>query len=63
MQIPVHKKRIKVVKQTIWSVSILPNISKIYEKITYNQLYEYFMINLFPINVDFVKDIVINTAF
>ena len=37
-------------------VSILPNISKIYEKIIYNQLYEYFHDKLFPSQCGFRKD-------
>ena len=45
--IPVHKKRI--------NVSILPNILKIYEKIIYNQLYEYFNDKLFPGQCEFRK--------
>ena len=36
-------------------MSILPNISKIYEKIIYNQLYEYFHDKLFPSKCGFRK--------
>ena len=44
-------------------VSILQNISKIYEKIIYNQLYECFIDKLFPSKVDFVRELVLNTVF
>ena len=37
-------------------VSILPNTAKIYEKIIYNQLYEYFHDKLFPSQCGFRKD-------
>ena len=38
---PIHKKKDKRDKTNYRPVSILPNISKIYEKLIYNQLYEY----------------------
>ena len=40
--IPVHKKKEKSDKTNYRPVSILPNLSKIYEKLIYNQLYDYF---------------------
>ena len=40
--IPVHKKKDKCVKENYRPVSILTNISKVYEKLLYNQLYSYF---------------------
>ena len=40
--IPVHKKEIKSDKVNYRPVSILPNLSKIYEKLKYQQLYEHF---------------------
>ena len=40
--IPVHKKEIKSDKVNYRPVSILPNLSKIYEKLMYQQLYEHF---------------------
>ena len=40
--IPVHKKNEKSDKTNYRSVSILTNISKIYEKLLYNQLSKYF---------------------
>ena len=39
---PIHKKKGKSDKTNYRPVSILPNISKIYEKLIYNQLYDYF---------------------
>ena len=45
----------KVIKQNYRLVSILANISKIYEKIIYNQLYEYFHDKLFPSQCGFRK--------
>ena len=57
------RKKDKSDKTNYRPVSILPKISKLYEKIIYNQLYEYFMINFFLVNVDFVRDIVLNTVF
>ena len=54
-------KNDKRYKTNYWLVSILPNISKICEKIIYNQLYEYF--NDFLVNVDFLRDIDLNTVF
>ena len=45
-----------MIKQTIrQKVYILPNISKIYEKIIYNQFYEYFYDKLFPSQCGFRK--------
>ena len=46
--IPVYKKKDKCEKTKYWSVRILPNILKIYEKIIYNQVYEYLNDKLFP---------------
>ena len=48
---PVHKKKDKSDRP----VSILPNTSKIYEKIIYNKLYEYFHDKLFPSQCGFPK--------
>ena len=39
---PVHKKKDKSDKINYRPVSILTNISKIYDKLIYNQLYDYF---------------------
>ena len=57
--LPVHKNKDKSDKTNYRPVSILSNISKIYEKIIYNQL----IINFFLVNVAFVRDIVLNTVF
>ena len=40
--IPVHKKEIKSDKINYRPVSILPSLSKTYEKLMYQQLYEHF---------------------
>ena len=53
--IQVHRKKDKTDKTNYCPVSILPNISKIYEKIIYNQLYEYFHDKLFPSQCGFRK--------
>ena len=42
------------------TVSILSNISKIYEKIICNKLREYFKGKYLQVNVDFVREIVLN---
>ena len=39
---PVYKKNLRADKENYRPVSILPNISKIYERWLYKQLYEYF---------------------
>ena len=39
---PVHKKEVKSGKAVYRPVSIPPNLSKIYEKLIYQQLYEHF---------------------
>ena len=54
--IPVHNKKDKSNKRNCRSVSILPSISKIYEKIIYNQLYKYFHDKLFPNQCGFRKE-------
>ena len=40
--IPVHKKKDKCIKENYPPVKILTKISKVYEKLLYNQLYSYF---------------------
>ena len=40
--IPVHKKKDKCVKENYPPVKILTKISKVYEKLLYNQLFSYF---------------------
>ena len=53
--IPVHKKKEKSVKTNYRPVSILPNLSKTYEKLIYNQLYYYFDKILLPSQCGFRK--------
>ena len=53
--IPVHKKKQKSDKTNYRPVSILPNLSKIYEKLIYNQLYDYFDKILLPSQCGFRK--------
>ena len=53
--IPAHKKNDKCDKSNYRPVSILPNISKIYERLIYNQLYEYFDKILSPFQCGFRK--------
>ena len=49
------RKKTTSVKENYLPVSILLNLSKIYEKLMYNQLYEYFDNILFPIQCGFRK--------
>ena len=53
--IPAHKKEIKSDKANYRPVSILPNLSKIYEKLMYQQLYEHFNSILSPKQCGFRK--------
>ena len=53
--IPVHKKKDKRDKTNYWPVSILLNISKIYEKFIYNETYEFFPDKLFPCQCEFCE--------
>ena len=52
--VPINKKNNKCEKENYRPVSILSNLSKIYENLMYNQLYEYFDI-LFPSQCGFRK--------
>ena len=61
--IPVHKKKDKCVKENYRPVSILSNISKVFEKLLYNQLYSYFDKILSQINFVFEKGTVLRNAF
>ena len=51
----VYKKNHKREKENYRPVSILPNLPKIYEKLMYNQLYDYFDNILFPSQCGFCK--------
>ena len=53
----IHKKKDKSDKTNYRPVSILPNISKIYEKLIYNQLYDYFDDILYNQLYDYFDDI------
>ena len=39
---PIHKKECKTGKSNYRPISILPNLSKIYERLLYDQMYTYF---------------------
>ena len=53
--VPIYKKNNKCEKENYRPVSILSNLSKIYEKLMYNQLYENFDNILFPSQCGFRK--------
>ena len=40
--IPIHKKDDERDKENYRPISILPNLSKVYERLMYNQIYPYF---------------------
>ena len=40
--VPVHKKKSKLSKENYRLISILPNISKVYERCLHDQMLEYF---------------------
>ena len=40
--IPIHKKDDKTEKENYRPISILPNLSQVYERLMYNQIYPYF---------------------
>ena len=54
--IPVHKKKEKSDKNNYKPVNLLPNLSKIYEKLIYSQLYDYFDKILLPSQCGFRKE-------
>ena len=59
---PPHKKDCKTEKSNYWPISILPNLSKIHERLLCDQMYTYFSDFSLNINAAFVRDIVPNTA-
>ena len=63
--IPLHKKKGKCVKENYRPVSILTNISKVYEKLLYNQPYSYFdnMPSLNQFDFGFRRGTVLSNAF
>ena len=58
---PTFKKKSNISKDNCRPVSILPNISKIYERCLYNQI-QSLMKSYLSINVDFAKVSMHNTA-
>ena len=54
--VPIHEKKDKSDKSNFRPVSILSNYFKVYEKLIYNQLYQYFENILFPSQCGFEKD-------
>ena len=59
---PAFKKKSKTSKDNHRPMSILPNISKIYERYLCNQMQTYFDDIYLNINVDFAKGLMHNTA-
>ena len=60
---PVDKKGAKSSKDNYRPVSILPNLSKIYERLLFKQISEYFEPILSKFNVVLEKGIVLNTVY
>ena len=58
----VHKKKKRTDKNNYRPVSILSNISKIYERSFYNQMYDYFDSIFSKYNADLVKGTVLSTV-
>ena len=52
---PIHKKDDKNDKENYRPKSILPNLSKVYERLMYNQIYPYFDTLFFEFQCDFRK--------
>ena len=50
---PIHKKDDKTDKENYCPISILPNLSKVYDRVMYNQIYPYFINNILQILVWF----------
>ena len=61
--IPVFEKKDRNNVENYRPVNILPNLSKIYERCPYNQMYKYFNHILSNSNVDSIKALTYNTAF
>ena len=60
---PIHKKKDKGDKTNYRPVSILPNISKIYEKLIYHQLYDYFGVILSTSQCGFTRGTIRSVAY
>ena len=54
--VPVYKKNNKCEKENYRPASFQSNLSKIYEKLMYNQIYDYFDNILFPSQCGFQKE-------
>ena len=52
---PLYKKDGRKEKSNYRPVSILSNVSKVYERCLYDQIYDFLKINFLGINADFVK--------
>ena len=48
---PIHKKDDKTHKTNYRPISILPNLSKVYERLMYSQIYPYFDSVLFSVDI------------
>ena len=59
---PTHRKDCKTKTSNYRPISILPNLSKIHERLLHDQMYTYFSNFSLNINVVFVRDIVPNTT-
>ena len=60
---PVHKKKEKSDKTNYRSLSILTNISKMYEKLIYNQLHDFLMTYYLLVNEIFTRGTVRSIAY
>ena len=60
--IPVSKKEGKLDKSNYRPESILPVISKMYERLMYDQMYKYFDQSFLNFNTVFVKDLALKTV-
>ena len=57
---PIHKKADRTDKENYRPVSILPNLSKVYERLIYNQIYPYFQTIFSKFQCGFRKDLMHN---
>ena len=57
--IPVYKKKSKLSKENYRSISILPNISKVYERCLYDQMSKYFETRFSKFQCDFRKGYIV----
>ena len=52
---PVYNKKLKLSKENYRSISILPNISKVYERCSYDQIWKYFKTRFSKFQCGFLK--------